>query len=353
MPSIRERRSNDATFRPEAMSDPVLTVRDLSVSFRQEGAVTQAVKRVSFDVGRGETVAIVGESGSGKSVTALSTVELLPGAARVQGSAVFEGQEMVGATEKRLRQIRGNSISFIFQEPMTSLNPLHTIEKQLGESLSLHQGIAGAKARTRIVELLTDVGINDPESRLGAYPHQLSGGQRQRVMIAMALANRPSLLIADEPTTALDVTIQAQILDLLRRLKAEFGMAIVLITHDLGVIAEMADRVLVMYAGRVVEEAPVRALFRNPAHPYTEGLLASIPDLERDQSELRVIEGMVPSPFAMPRGCRFHPRCAYAREPCREREPPSVAVAPGHRAACIRHTGYRHEPAAPQAAVPA
>ena len=224
----------------------VLQVKDLTVRFRQDGRVVQAVKGVSFSVGRGETVALVGESGSGKSVTALSTVSLLPDSAEVTGSVLYDGREMVGAPEAALRKVRGNDISFIFQEPMTSLNPLHSIERQIGESLALHQGLTGDKARARILELLTKVGIRDPESRLGAYPHQLSGGQRQRVMIAMALANGPDLLVADEPTTALDVTIQAQILDLLAELKAREGLSLLFITHDLGVVRRIADRVCVM-----------------------------------------------------------------------------------------------------------
>ncbi len=255
------------------MTDPVLKVRDLQVAFRQEGATTRAVRGVSFDVGPGETVALVGESGSGKSVTALSTVELLAGGAEISGSALFQGQEMVGASEKRLRHIRGNAISFIFQEPMTSLNPLHTIEKQLAESLALHQGLTGAAARERVVDLLTQVGIQDPASRLGAYPHQLSGGQRQRVMIAMALANRPALLIADEPTTALDVTIQAQILDLLQELKEREHLSMLFITHDLTIVRQIADRVCVMKDGEIVEHGPTRRIFDAPEHPYTRMLL--------------------------------------------------------------------------------
>ena len=254
-------------------TDPVLQVRDLNIRFSQEGAVTHAVRGVSFDVGRGETVALVGESGSGKSVTALSTVDLLPGSARIEGSAKFGGRELVGASEKTLREIRGNDISFIFQEPMTSLNPLHTIEKQLGESLALHQGLSGQKAHDRIVELLDQVGIPDPEMRLKSYPHQLSGGQRQRVMIAMALANGPELLIADEPTTALDVTIQAQILDLLQELKEERGLSMLFITHDLTIVRQIADRVCVMKDGEVVETGPTAQIFDNPQHPYTQMLL--------------------------------------------------------------------------------
>ncbi|ARE39452.1 Oligopeptide transport system permease protein OppB [Rhodovulum sp. P5] len=256
-------------------ADPILSVRDLRVRFNQDGTETEAVRGVSFDVGRGETVAIVGESGSGKSVTALSSVSLLPASARVSGSITYNGEEMIGASEARLRDVRGNDISFIFQEPMTSLNPLHTLEKQLAESLALHQGLTGAPARERILELLNRVGIRDPESRLNAYPHQLSGGQRQRVMIAMALANGPDLLIADEPTTALDVTIEAQILDLLAELKREERMSLLFITHDLGVVRRIADRVCVMKDGEMVETGPTEDIFRSPQHPYTQKLLSA------------------------------------------------------------------------------
>ena len=251
----------------------LLEVRDLKVSFTQDGQVTQAVRGVSFALDRGETVALVGESGSGKSVTALSTVSLLGGAARVEGSVTYDGTQMIGASERDLRRVRGNDISFIFQEPMTSLNPLHTLEKQIGESLALHQGLTGQAARDRIIELLNRVGIRDAETRLGAYPHQLSGGQRQRVMIAMALANKPDILIADEPTTALDVTIQAQILDLLAELKREEGMGLLFITHDLGIVQRIADRVCVMKDGEIVETGPTADVFGNPQHPYTQKLL--------------------------------------------------------------------------------
>ena len=259
------------------MSGPLLEVAGLSAAFRQDGAETQAVRGVSFTVGRGETLALVGESGSGKSVTALSTVGLLPPSAIVSGSVRYEGTEMVGASDATLRRVRGNDISFIFQEPMTSLNPLHTVEKQIAESLAIHQGIRGAAARGRILELLHKVGIREAESRLGAYPHQLSGGQRQRVMIAMALANRPKLLIADEPTTALDVSIQAQILDLLADLKRAEGLSMLFITHDLGIVRRMADRVAVMQGGEIVEQGTTTDLFAAPKHPYTAKLLAAEP----------------------------------------------------------------------------
>lgn len=267
------RSGGDANVPPNT----VLDVRDLRISFRTEGRVTPAVKGVSFTVNRGETVALVGESGSGKSVTALSTVQLLGEAALVEGSVLYDGQQMIGASEAKLRAVRGNDISFIFQEPMTSLNPLHTIEKQLGESLALHQGLTGAQARARIIDLLQKVGIREAESRLADYPHQLSGGQRQRVMIAMALANGPELLIADEPTTALDVTIQAQILDLLADLKRDEGLSMLFISHDLGIVRRIADRVCVMQGGEIVEQGPVEEIFANPQHPYTRKLLAAEP----------------------------------------------------------------------------
>ncbi|MBE3637525.1 ABC transporter ATP-binding protein [Mangrovicoccus algicola] len=277
--------------------DTILTVSDLRVAFSQDGKLHEAVKGVSFDLGRGETVALVGESGSGKSVTALSTVSLLGENARVSGSVRYKDAEMVGADRARLRRIRGNDISFIFQEPMTSLNPLHTLEKQIGESLALHQGLTGKAARARIIELLDKVGIVDPASRLGAYPHQLSGGQRQRVMIAMALANGPELLIADEPTTALDVTIQAQILELLAELKRSEGLSMLFITHDLGIVRRFADRVCVMKDGEIVEAGRTAEIFADPQHPYTRKLLgaepAGLPDpVPADAQEILRTDGL-------------------------------------------------------------
>ena len=259
------------------MSDPILNATNLSVGFRQDGELTHAVKGVSFHVNRGETVALVGESGSGKSVSALSTVQLLGASAEVSGSVTYDGQEMIGADDRLLRKVRGNDISFIFQEPMTSLNPLHTIAKQLSESLALHQGVQGEEAKVRVLDLLEKVGIRDAESRLTSYPHQLSGGQRQRVMIAMALANKPDVLIADEPTTALDVTIQAQILDLLKDLQTSESMGMLFITHDLGIVRRIADRVCVMCQGEIVETGPTDELFANPQHPYTQKLLSAEP----------------------------------------------------------------------------
>jgi microcin C transport system ATP-binding protein len=258
----------------------LLEVRDLGIAFRQDGQTVACVHGISFTVDRGETVALVGESGSGKSITALSTVSLLGSSAEVTGSVTYDGKQMVGADDRMLRKVRGNDISFIFQEPMTSLNPLHTLERQITESLELHQGLVGDAARARIIELMDRVGIRDPESRLGAYPHQLSGGQRQRVMIAMALANQPDILIADEPTTALDVTIQAQILDLLAELKREENMGLLFITHDLGVVERIADKVCVMKDGMIVESGPTKEIFANPQHPYTQKLLAAAPSGE-------------------------------------------------------------------------
>ncbi len=259
------------------LPDPLLAVRDLGIGFVQGGRTTRAVHGVSFDLYPGETLALVGESGSGKSVTALSTVRLLPDNADVAGSVRYRGAEMLTADERTLRRTRGNDISFIFQEPMTSLNPLHTIERQIAESLALHQGLTGAPARARILDLMTRVGIRDAEERLGAYPHQLSGGQRQRVMIAMALANGPDILVADEPTTALDVTVQARILDLLAEVQKAEGMAMLFITHNLGIVRRVADRVAVMQEGEIVETGPTAALFANPQHPYTRKLLAAEP----------------------------------------------------------------------------
>lgn len=269
------------------MPSPLLQVRDLSVDFRQGDSVVHAVRGVSFDIHEKETVALVGESGSGKSVTALSIMKLLPypSASHPSGSVVFKGQELLTADEKTLRKVRGNQISMIFQEPMTSLNPLHTVEQQVGEVLELHRGMRGTALRARIVELLTQVGIREPESRLGSYPHQLSGGQRQRVMIAMALANEPDLFIADEPTTALDVTVQAQILELLASLKAKTGMAMLFITHDLNIVRRIADRVCVMTKGEIVEQGPAEEVFSRPQHPYTRHLLAAEPKGEPPKSD--------------------------------------------------------------------
>ncbi|MCC7273035.1 MAG: ABC transporter ATP-binding protein [Alphaproteobacteria bacterium] len=318
----------------------LLSVRDLTVQFLSEAGAVTAVDRVGFDVAAGEVLGIVGESGSGKSVTALSLLRLLPSPpARIAaGRAIFEGEDLLAMPAGGLRRVRGDRIAMIFQDPMTSLNPLLTIGGHVMEPLRLHRGLDGEAARRRAVELLDRVRIPSAARRLGDYPHQISGGMRQRVMIAAALACEPRLLIADEPTTALDVTIQAQILAILDELRRENGMAMILITHDLGVIAESADRVAVMYAGRIVEEAPVGQLFARPRHPYTEGLMRSIPRADRDLDRLEAIGGMVPPLNALPPGCRFHPRCIRAIPACAAALPELEEVAPDHRTACIRET---------------
>ncbi|MBX6351363.1 MAG: ABC transporter ATP-binding protein, partial [Clostridia bacterium] len=320
------------------MSDVLLSVEDLHTEFRTEEGVVPAVAGVSFTIGRGETVALVGESGCGKSVTALSIMRLLPEPqARItKGRIMFNGRDLVKASQATMRTIRGNDIAMVFQEPMTSLNPVFTCGFQVMEAIRLHQKVSEQAARKQAIEMFKRVGIPDPEQRLRAYPHQLSGGLRQRVMIAMALACRPSLLIADEPTTALDVTIQAQILDLMRELRDEFGMSILFITHDLGVVAEMAERVVVMYAGEVVEEAPVGEIFADPKHPYTAGLLRSIPRLDTPRkAALPSIEGVVPSPQNRPAGCHFAPRCPHVMDVCRRQHPQLTSLGPGRDVRCF------------------
>ena len=307
----------------------LLSIRDLRTRFHTYDGVVTAVDRVDLDVYRGETLGVVGESGCGKSVTALSILRLLPSPpAEIQGTILFGGTNLLHVSPDEIRRIRGNAISMIFQEPMTSLNPVLTIGEQISEAIRLHQGVTRQEALKRAVEMLEMVQIPAPDVRAQEYPHKLSGGMRQRVMIAMALSCHPQLLLADEPTTALDVTIQAQIVDLMQRLKEEFETSIVLITHNLGLIAEMAKRVVVMYTGKVVEEAPVEDLFREPLHPYTRGLLGSIPwigrKLETDRRQLQEIPGIVPSLLEMPHGCRFHPRCNRAMDVCRKEEPPLV-----------------------------
>ena len=326
---------------------PLLEVRDLACEFDTEAGRVRAVDGVSFSVAPGRTLGIVGESGCGKSVTALSIIQLLPRPmARVAGGSVlFEGVDLVTADAAHLHSVRGNRIGMIFQEPMTALNPVHRVGRQIAESLVLHRGLDQRAALGAAVELLRRVGIPSPEVRVTEYPHQLSGGMRQRVMIAIALACDPALLIADEPTTALDVTIQAQILELIESLQRDTGMAVILITHDLGVIAETCDEVAVMYAGRIAEQAPVEALFAAPRHPYTRGLLASIPQLETPRkARLPTIEGQVPGLQDMPAGCRFAGRCPLRTELCDREQPPLVDVGRGaiaHRVAC-----HHHEPSA-------
>jgi peptide/nickel transport system ATP-binding protein len=322
---------------------PLLDVRDLAVEFRGRDGTVRAVDGLSFTVAPGETLAIVGESGCGKSVTALSILRLLdePAGRIAGGSVLFGGRDLSALPEREMRRVRGREISMIFQEPMTSLNPVITIGRQIDEALRLHLRLDADKARGRALEMLRLVQIPEPERRLAQYPHELSGGMRQRVMIAMALACDPRLLIADEPTTALDVTIQAQILDIVRGLGGRLGMATILITHDLGVVAEMAERVLVMYAGRKVEEAPVRPLLRAPRHPYTAGLLGAVPKLGSSVSgtpagKLAEIKGTVPSLREPISGCAFAPRCALAEDRCRREAPPLDRVGDGHLAACWR-----------------
>jgi oligopeptide/dipeptide ABC transporter ATP-binding protein len=320
---------------------PILQVENLRTYFRLDTGVARAVDGVSFHVNPGETLGIVGESGSGKSVSALSVMRLIPqppGEIQVGSKILFQGdrglEDLAGATEERMRRIRGNDIAMIFQEPMTSLNPVFKVGDQIMESLRLHQGLSKKDARTKAIDMLKLVGIPIPDQRVDEYPHQLSGGMRQRVMIAIALACDPKVLIADEPTTALDVTIQAQILDLLNRLQEELGMAIILITHDLGVVAETCDRVIVMYAGQVFEEGPVDEVFHDPQNPYTEGLLRSIPRLGRETKRLAVIPGVVPNPIDWPTGCRFHTRCPYGWEKTEKEEPPLFELAPGRKNKC-------------------
>jgi len=330
---------------PELAGAPaptVLRVENLQTHFFTAVGTVRAVDGVSYALKSGETLGVVGESGCGKSVSALSILRLVanPPGRIVGGTVEFEGRNLLDLSQAEMERIRGNEISMVFQEPMTSLNPLYTVGRQIAEAVALHQRLSRAAAWDRAVEMLRRVYIPEPERRAKAYPHQLSGGMRQRVMIAMALSCNPKVLIADEPTTALDVTIQAQILDLLRELQETFGTAIVLITHDMGVVAENADRVVVMYAGRKVEEASSAELFDNPGHPYTRGLLGSIPHLDTAargdvrRTRLTEIKGMVPSLFNLPAGCSFAPRCSFASEDCRQTAPPLQEHRPGHWVAC-------------------
>jgi peptide/nickel transport system ATP-binding protein len=316
----------------------LLQVKDLVTSFDTDAGELTAVNGVSFGVAAGQTLAIVGESGCGKSVTSLSIMGLLakPAGTIRSGSIQFEGQELVGASQAELQNLRGNRMAMIFQEPMTSLNPAFTVGEQIIEGLMRHLPLSRAQASERALEMLQKVRIPAPEKRMNDYPHQLSGGMRQRVMIAMALSCNPKLLIADEPTTALDVTIQAQILELMRALQEETQTAIILITHDLGVVAEVADQVVVMYAGQVVEQAPVQALFDKPQHPYTVGLLGSIPQLDEVQERLASIEGQVPNPLNRPAGCAFAQRCPFAQDNCKVQTPTLTEILPGHWSACLR-----------------
>ena len=317
---------------------PLAALRGLTVDFDIGDRYVRALHGVDLEIARGETLGVVGESGCGKSITWLAALGLLGSGAKVGGSAVFEGQELVGMRPKGLDRLRGGRIALIFQDPASALNPVQRIGRQIGEALALHRGLRGRAARDEARRLLDRVGISNAAQRLDEYPHELSGGMNQRVMIAMALAGEPDLLIADEPTTALDATIQAQILDLLRDLQAESGMALALISHDLGVIADMADRVAVMYSGRVIEEAPAERLFAAPAHPYTRGLMAALPDIEGPKRRLETIPGSVPPPHALPPGCAFAARCPHVDGVCEVSPPPlrPVPGAPARRAACAR-----------------
>jgi len=300
----------------------LLEIRDLSVSFGGQKNQINVIRGLNFEVRRGETLGIVGESGSGKSVTSLAVMGLLPShSAHVNGTINFAGNNLLKLSEKELRDIRGNKIAMIFQEPMTSLNPIQTCGKQIMEPLMLHRGMKKKEAKERALELLKLCGISAPEQRFNEYPHQMSGGMRQRIMIAIALACDPALLIADEPTTALDVTIQAQILELMKSLKEKISMSIMMITHDLGIVADSCDRVVIMYTGQIFESAPTDMLFNEPLHPYTKGLLNAIPTLDKSKDRLESIDGMVPDADKMPRGCRFHPRCKFATEKCKNAVP--------------------------------
>ncbi|MBS7439695.1 MULTISPECIES: ABC transporter ATP-binding protein [Pseudomonas] len=319
----------------------VLSISDLTVRFA--GAPANVVDGVSFSVKRGKTLAIVGESGCGKSVTSMGLMGLLPTTAKVGASdSLLIDEALLGMSEERLLDVRGNRMAMIFQEPMTSLNPVFTIGEQIAESVMRHQGLSDKAARQRALDMLEKVRVPDARQRLDAYPHELSGGMRQRAMIAMALANDPALIIADEPTTALDVTIQAQILSLIANLQTETGTAMILITHDLGVVAEVADEVMVMYAGRVVESGPVKTLFDDPQHPYTIGLMGSMPSIGPREGRLATINGRVPTPAEMPSGCRFAGRCPFVIQQCRDERPPLLELSPGHFAACIRAPLEQH-----------
>ncbi|AJC73579.1 peptide ABC transporter ATP-binding protein [Pseudothermotoga hypogea DSM 11164 = NBRC 106472] len=315
---------------------PVLSVKNLKTYFYTEDGIVKAVDGVDFDVYQGETLGIVGESGCGKSVTALSILRILDEKGKiVEGQVLLDGVDLTKIEEQEMRKIRGKDIAIIFQEPMVALNPVFTIGDQIMEAIMLHQKVDEKTARNMAIELLRKVGIPEPEKRIDQYPHELSGGMRQRAMIAMALSCKPKVLIADEPTTALDVTIQAQIMELMKELQREYGMAIMLITHDLGLIAENADRVVVMYAGKVVEYADVKTLFNDPKHPYTWGLLHAIPRLDIEQTRLYNIPGVVPDPLHFPSGCKFHPRCEFKEERCTREEPQLIEVDQNHTVRCF------------------
>ena len=315
----------------------LLEIKHLNVVFSNGGRSVEAISDLSLSLGRRETLGIVGESGSGKSVTSLATMRLLPkSTSQVKGQILFEGQDLLQLSEREMQQVRGNKIAMVFQEPMTSLNPIHPVGKQIAESVLLLSKATKKEAMARALQLLELCGIPDPEQRMKEYPHQLSGGMRQRVMIAIALACNPELLIADEPTTALDVTIQAQILQLMKDIKKDRDMSIIIITHDLGIVYDFCDRVVVVYTGEVVESAPVKKLFQEPLHPYTQGLIGALPRLGHPTERLEAIEGMVPDAGEMPEGCHFHPRCPYATDRCRGEHPPLTTFPDGRQVRCFR-----------------
>jgi peptide/nickel transport system ATP-binding protein len=315
----------------------LLDIKHLNVRFVNGSKEVQVISDLSLSLGRRETLGIVGESGSGKSVTSLAIMRLLPAAAaKISGEILFEGTDLLQLSEREMQSVRGDKIAMIFQEPMTSLNPIHQVGKQIAESVRLHSKATKKEALAKAQQFLELCGIPDPAQRMKEYPHQLSGGMRQRVMIAIALASNPDLLIADEPTTALDVTIQAQILELMKSIKRDRDMSIIMITHDLGIVYDFCDRVAVVYTGEVVETAPVKELFSNPLHPYTEGLIGALPKLGSAKEQLETIEGMVPDADDMPQGCHFHPRCKYATQRCQTEHPPLMTKADGRQVRCFR-----------------
>lgn len=321
----------------------LLELNDVSLSLKRDGKYVKILDEISLQVNKGETVGIVGESGCGKSMTALSIMRLLPEKAKLEGVINLDHEDVTSYSKRKMEKIRGNKMAMIFQDPLTSLNPLHTVGRQIEETLILHTDLNKEQRKKRVIELLNEVGLPRAEEIASEYPHQLSGGMRQRIMIAVAMACNPSLLICDEPTTALDVTVQAQILDLMNHLKEVNEMGIIMITHDLGVVAEVCDRVVVMYAGKIVEQANVKELFLNPKHPYTKGLLESIPKLGVKKAKLGSIPGMVPSPDKMPKGCRFFDRCSSAMDICKGSTPPMSSVGEDHTAACWLYEGKAGE----------
>lgn len=321
----------------------LLDINNVSLELKKDGKYTKILDQISFQVNKGETVGIVGESGCGKSMTALSLMRLLPDKAKLDGEIILDGNDITKYKKKQMEKIRGDKMSMIFQDPLTSLNPLHTVGKQIDETLMLHTDLSKNQRKSRIIELLKEVGLPRADELIYEYPHQLSGGMRQRIMIAIAMACNPSMLICDEPTTALDVTVQAQILELMNKLKKSNDMGIIMITHDLGVVAEVCDRVVVMYAGKIVEQADVKELFASPKHPYTKGLLDSVPRLGVKKEKLGSIPGMVPSPDKMPQGCRFYDRCGMAMEICRTNMPEIKDVGQNHQTACWLYEGKEGE----------